>query len=258
MRDWIIFRKNTMGGTFKRKLMKDYVFGDRFELVWNLFVDNLLYVGVALAAVGALVLLARRPKVGTGLMLCALGNAWWFFNYRVPDLDVFYLPSIAVACLCIGFAADGVGDLLANLRPRLGAVRWLALALPAYLVARNYETVDLSDATEAAVWGEKACKSAVPESKVLLYSSPEEWRYYSVFIYVQLGLEQCADVEIWKKASQKEVRKALDGGDTIYLFTYMERFETSYELVDNGGLVQLKRHRPRHRKAKHRKKTKKK
>jgi hypothetical protein len=253
LRDWVIFRKNAMGGTFKRKFLAEYDFSDRLDLVVQVFVDNLSYVGIGLAVVGASYVLRRRPKLGFGLLLCAVGNSWWFFNYRVPDLEVFYLPSLAVACVCAGFGAEALGELLGRMDPRLRLLSWAALGLPLLLLTRNYARVDLSDYTEAAEWGERACKSAVPGSKVVLYSSPEEWRLYSVFIYVQRGLEQCEDVEIWKKPSHKDIREALDHDETVYLFLRMKKMETSYELTDTGGLVLLQRRDAKHRQHRNRK-----
>jgi hypothetical protein len=239
MRELVIFRKNTMGGTFKRKFLQNYDFGDRLELVAGFFVDNLLFVGLALAAIGAGLLLTRRPKLGVGLLLCAAGNAWWFFNYLVPDLDVFYLPTLAVACICAGFGAQAVGELLARLHPRLRLLSWATLGLPLFLVARNYPRVDLSDTVEAAQWGERACRGIAEDARILLYSSPNEWRYYSVFLYVQDALQQCTDVEIWRKPRVAQIRYALARGEPIYMFHRVGRISSKFEVVDDDGLLRL-------------------
>jgi hypothetical protein len=239
-REWTIFRKNAMGGTFKRKFLHDYDLGERLELVAGIFVDNLLLVGIALAAIGAGVLLARRPKLGVGLLLCALGNAWWFFNYLVPDLDVFYLPTLALACIWAGFGAEAVAELLARrLHAHLRLLSWAALALPAFLVARNYARVDLSDETEAAEWGERACRGVASGARILLYSSPPEWRYYSVFLYVQDGLQQCRDVEIWRKPKVAQIRRALVRGEPIYMFHRVGPISSHFEVENDGGLLRL-------------------
>ena len=239
--EWTIFRKNSMGGTFRRKFQPDYDFGERFDLVAQLFLDNLLAIGLALALVGVLVLLPRRPALGVGLVLCALGNSWWFFNYLVPDLDVFFLPSMAVACICAGFGAEGVGHLLARFDPRLRFASWAALALPLFLVVRNYERVDLSGYTEAAEWGERACRTVASNARVLLYSSPQEWRYYSVFLYVQEALGQCRDVTIWRKPKPHQIQQALARGEPVYTFHSVKSVEDRFELVDDGGLLLIRR-----------------
>ncbi len=243
LREWIIFRKNFMGGTFKRKFLRDYAFGDRFELVAEFVVDNLLPLGIALALVGALVLLVRRPTLGIGLLLGALGNAWWFFNYLVPDLEVFYLPALAVACICVGFGAQGIADLLARRHARLRVLAWTALGLPLFLVVRNHARVDLSEATQAAKWGQRACSNVAPKARVLLYSSPEEWRYYSVFLYVQQALQQCEDVEIWRKPKVAQIQRALARGEPVYMFHRVGEISDNFEIVDDGGLLLLRRRR---------------
>lgn len=240
--EWTVFRKNATGGSFKRKFLKDYDFDKRFDLVWEIWVDNLLTVGVALALLGLVVLIARRPKTGTGVLLAAGGNLWWFFNYRVPDLDVFFLPAIAIGCVGVGLAADALAQPLRRVHPRLEHARWLLLALPLSLVSKNYDTVDLSKTTEASEYGNAACDAVTGNARVINYSSPTEWRYYSVFIYMQATALRCADATVWKKPRSAAVDRALRRGETIYTFRPVGSLRGRFKLTEAGPLWRVERH----------------
>ncbi|MBV1860532.1 MAG: DUF2723 domain-containing protein [Nannocystaceae bacterium] len=241
-RDWTIFAKNSTGGAFKRKFLKDYDFGKRLDLLWDIWVDNLLVVGVVLAVVGLAVLVARKPKTGVGVVLAAAGNLWWFFNYRVPDLDVFFLPAIALGCVGVGLAADTVSEPLRRFRARLHNARWLLLALPLSLIPKNYESVDLSEATGASVYGNDACDVVQGDAQVINYSSPTEWRYYSVFIYMQATAQRCATAKVWRKPRTAAVDRVLRAGGTVYTFRPVRALKARFKVTEAGPLwrVQLR------------------
>ncbi len=235
-REWTIFRKNSMGGAFKRKFLQDYDFGDRFDLVSEIFVDNLQVAGLVLAATGLVWLLARRPKTGTGVVFAGAGNSWWFFNYNVPDLDVFFLPCLAVCCVGVGLSVDALTMPLKRVRPWLPHAGWLFLLVPGYLAQRNYDTVDLSGETEAAEYGKAACDAVQGKARLINYSSPTEWRYYSVFIYMQATQERCAQAEIWKKPRIASVDKAIRRGEAIYTFRPVGPLRARFKVTEAGPL----------------------
>lgn len=238
-REWTVFRKNSTGGAFKRKFLRDYDFSDRFDLVSDLVVDNLLAVGIILAILGLVMLVARKPKTGIGVVLAGAGNAWWFFNYNVPDLDVFYLPSLAIGCVGVGLAADELSMPLAGKKPALANLGWALLLLPAALVARNYQSVDLSQATEAAAYGEAACDVVQGPAKIINYSSPTEWRYYSVFIYMQATQARCAQATIWKKPRAEAVKRALAGGEAVFAFRPVKSLASRFQVTEAGPLWRI-------------------
>jgi len=246
-REWTVFRKNSTGGAFKRKFLRDYDFSERFELVADIVVDNLLGIGILLAVVGLAFLVARRPKTGTGVVLAGAGNAWWFFNYNVPDLDVFYLPAIAIACVGVGWSVDEMSLPLQRFKPSMKHAGWILLVLPAYLVHRNYETVDLSDATEAAAYGEAACDVVQGPARVINYSSPVEWRYYSVFIYMQATQERCAEATIWKKPRVHSVERALQRGEAVFSFRPVGSLKSRFKVSKAGPLWRIESRHPRRR-----------
>ena len=51
-----------------------------------------------------------------GLGLAVAGNVAFFFRYRVDDLEVFLLPSVALLCACAGVAAQALADVIAEVR----------------------------------------------------------------------------------------------------------------------------------------------
>ncbi|MCR9163104.1 MAG: protein O-mannosyl-transferase family [Nannocystaceae bacterium] len=251
-REWTIFRKNSTGGAFKRKFLREYDLGKRSELVWDLVVDNLLVVGVALAVLGLVALVVRKPKTGAGVVLAGAGNAWWFFNYEVPDLDVFYLPSLAVGCVGVGLAVEELSSRLGRLRPQLAHAGWVLLALPLFLVSRNYGTVDLSAATEAAEYGEAACDAVQGPARIINYSSPVEWRYYSVFIYMQATQSRCAEATIWKKPRARPIDRAVKSGEAIFAFRPVKGLQARYTVTEAGPLWRIEpKTRRRHSRADH-------
>ncbi len=239
LEEWVIFRKNATGGAFKRKFLKDYDLVDRLEFVGDIYVDNLLVVGLVLAAVGLVWLVSQRPRHGVGLLLLGAGNLWWFFNYKVPDLDVFLLPGMVVLSLGVGLAADALTHRLQRRHRAAGHLGWALLVLPATLIRSNYEAVDLSGATEAAEYGRAACAAVPADARVVTFSSPVEWRFYSVFIYQQEALGRCVDVGIWKKPKIDSLHRALRRRQRIFTFRDLKILRSNFELVPKGPLWEL-------------------
>ena len=120
-------------------------------LLWEwVFVADLTWAGLALAAIGALWLLRRRP--GDALLMASGGAAVTLFalGYAVPDVPVFVIP--ALLCLWL-FAAVG-GEQACRLAARrlpapaaavaAGSIGLAALALPAWLAWQHAARVDRS------------------------------------------------------------------------------------------------------------------
>jgi hypothetical protein len=237
--EWIGFRKNATGGAFKRKFLIDYDWNERFQMTADIAFDNLHVVGFALAVVGCTMLVRRRPVLAIGLLLGALGNVYWFFNYAVPDLDVFYLPALAIASLGVGAGVEQLGALAQRLRPGLSRGRVLGLVFPAYLLAHNFDQVDLSGKTEAAVYGQAACRSTPPGAAIMMDSRPPEWRLYSVYLYVQQALGECEDIEILKRPKIGEVRRRLARRQPVFAFLPPPRMEGKFAIEETGVLYRL-------------------
>ncbi|HFE44299.1 MAG TPA: DUF2723 domain-containing protein [Nannocystis exedens] len=240
-REWVIFLKNFTGGTFKRRFLREYDLRERALLVGNILVDNLQIVGLILCVLGLLFLLKKRPRSGIALLLGAAGNLYWFFNYRVPDLDVFFLPAIAAMCICVGIAADELGDLLGRRHKYAPAIGLLALALPLASINRNYGRVDLSQATQAAAYGESVCETTEQNGIIAHYSSPKEWRFYSVLLYQQEALHRRPDIELWRKPKPNELIAKVKSGAPVYMFDDPpRRLRFRLEGIPEGRLMRLR------------------
>jgi hypothetical protein len=239
-RDWVIFSKNVSGGTFKRKFLDEYDLSERVKLVFDVFVDNLHFAGLALAAVGFAALLRNRPRAAIGLVMGAVGNVYWFFNYNVPDLDVFFLPAVAIACIWLAFGIDGAGEVLGRVRPALRRAAWVGLSLPAWFVYQNFTKVDLSRATEAQQYAEQVCETSEEPGRIALYSSPKEWRYYSVFLYARQALGLCDSFEIWRKPGLRHIADAVKRGRAVYTFVPLQRLKKHFVVEQDGRLFRLR------------------
>ncbi|MEJ2733791.1 MAG: DUF2723 domain-containing protein [Anaerolineae bacterium] len=119
------------------------------DLFWQQFGP----VGMALALVGILGLL-RRPKALVLTGLAFLTYVAFATAYRVPDVEVFFIPAFLITSVWIGVGLDYAADLLRLRGPSLALRRLLAIGLVAVFVAaglqslviavRTYPDVDLS------------------------------------------------------------------------------------------------------------------
>jgi hypothetical protein len=110
-------------------------------------------VGLALAVVG-LIGLVRQPKALALTGLAFLTYVLFAVAYRVPDVEVFFIPAILLVAIWIGVGLDYDADLV-RIRGRSLAVRRLlavcgvllflaAIAQPLLVAGRNYPDLDLS------------------------------------------------------------------------------------------------------------------
>ena len=195
-REWINIAKNIGGGTFRLKYLDDYDLAERVGLVLDTATTNVTYAGLVLAAIGLGALVWKRPRDAIALVMIVVGNVYWFFNYNVPDIEVFYLPSVAVMLILFAAGVDLLAGTLARRHRAFGYTGWLALALPAYFGVTNWNNVDLSDETEARTYAEQSCTTLPRGAHIVMYSHPEEWRYFAVFNYTQKALGQCTDIKV--------------------------------------------------------------
>lgn len=223
--EWRKFYLNATGGTFRRKFHEANVW-DRTGEMLDIFVDNVHWVGLGLMLAGVVALMIRQRRWAVAFVLGLLGNVGTFFNYHVPDLDVFVLPSIALVCLLVGAGAEAVGQWLGRVRPGLASVGWAVVALPIVAAVHNYPKVDLSERTEGARYAADVCNSMPPNAVIISYSSPLEWRHYAVFLYVQKALERCVHTPVLIKPSVVKVRALLSRpGTKVYAFVRPQRPE---------------------------------
>ncbi len=239
LREWIGFFKNATGGRFKGKLMKRYDPIERAELVLGIVVDNLQWIGLALAVVGLVALCFRRPRFGVALLLGAIGNVWWFFNYNVPDLDVFLIPTLAIAALLLGAGVEAVVGLAARGWAKASRAAVLGLAFPLWLLVQHYAALDMSRATTAREYGELACDQLSPGSTLIHYSRAAEWERYAVILYMQKARGRCEGVTIVKRPRQVFLKQKVEGGRPVYGF--LHRRLTGFEFRPEGVLFRIRR-----------------
>lgn len=221
---WERFAWMVTGGNYKGWWLSDFAWLARARAIGGVLYEQLLVVGLVLAALGLARLASRRPLAGLALGLAALGNLAFFFRYRVHDVEVFFLPTVAVLCLLVGLGVQAVGEALAH---RLaGGRRWLAPAatlalalLPVSLAAANYRAVDLSAYTAARDYGERLCRELPRGAIILNFTTPPEWKNDAVFThYFQKVRGQRRDVRVLSRPSPPRVRRWLERGVPVYLF----------------------------------------
>ncbi len=204
--------------TFQSFFLEEYKLLPRLHKLWLILVDELSLVGLVLVLIGAVWLLRKRPHQAIALLLCGAGNLYWFFNYEVHDPEVFFLPAIAIGAIFIGAAAQATMQLLARAHRWAPAAGLCFFALPLYSGAQNYEKVDLSREYEAAFYGDAVCASIEDGAVLVHYSTPREWRRYSVFLYQQLALHKCGNAMIWGHAPPEQLTEMVRSGTPVYLF----------------------------------------
>lgn len=225
----------------------------RAALIARLFHDQLLVVGIALAAAGAWAWARSHTVLLAALVAMAAGNLYSFFDYRVHDIEVFFLPSIAIACWLVGLGADraqaGVarwaGD---GRRPQLARLAGVALALfPAFLIAANFRAVDMSGYRDAQAFGEELIRSLPQGAVIINFTSPPEWKADAVFgCYYQKARGARPDVRVITPApSPGVVIELLGRGVPVYLYHPVSLMVERFEVVPDGRLYRVIRSRSR-------------
>jgi hypothetical protein len=234
---WHRFVADVQGGVFRR-YFKPMPVGPRLAQLWGIGLDNLGWLGAAAAGAGAVVAVRQAPRVAAALLLGAIGNVAFFFNYDVPDLDVFVLPAVVSATLLAGWALHGA----------LQASAWLGrLAVALLVVGTLYESlstfvvVDRSLDRTAAEYGHEACESLPEDALLVMTSRPDEWRLYSVLLYMHESEEACHDVEFWGMATVPMIEDALRCGRSVYAYVPDPRFAGAFQLRPQGPMYRVMR-----------------
>ena len=99
---------------------------------WANLAIELSWVVIALSILGAIALLVRRWRVGIFLLTALVLQLFYFFNYEIWDLYVFYIPSYVLLALLavagMGAAAD-LGTFVLRGRGNPTQIRWRNLGL---------------------------------------------------------------------------------------------------------------------------------
>lgn len=201
--------------------------------------------GLALGLAGLVAALLRRPLFGLALGLAAAGNLWFFWNYRVHDIEVFFLPAVAIACVLAGYACERGAQLI---EARLESRAWITPALAALFalwplapLRRTYAEVDMSEAVEARAYAERVIHELPPNALFIKYNHPEEWKSYAVLLYVQEALGERRDVRVDTYPDLERLDETLAEGRPVFAFANVRRVRKRVDLREQGGWVEVVR-----------------
>ncbi len=205
-------------------------------------------VGLALALVGLIGLL-RRPK---DLALSGLAFAAYVafaVAYRVPDVEVFFIPAFLITSLWIGVGLDEAADLL-RLRGRSLAVRRLlavcgvllvlaALIQPIAIGVRTYPDVDLSRQWIVHDYGLYVLGQPLPVNSTIvgLLGEVTLLRYFQETVGLRPDVETiAADDEAGRRDA---VDTALARGRTVLVTRPLPGLPDDYALGAVIGLIDV-------------------
>lgn len=193
------------------------------ELFWQQFGP----VGLALALLGLSGLL-RQPKALLLTGLAFTGYVAFAVIYRVPDVEVFFIPAFLLTAIWIAVGLDHAADLLRVRGQSLGLRRLLAfcslllvaLAVfqPPAIALRHYPDLDLSRRWIVHDYGEHLLQQDLPYGYSTIIGLGGEM---TLVRYFQETTGRRTDVEtIWadeEPARREAVEAALARGRAVYL-----------------------------------------
>jgi len=225
-----------------------------FELFWQQFGP----VGLALALLGVLGLLRRPRSRSARLKLQAL-TALAFLTfvafavlYRVPDVEVFFIPAFVLVAVWAGVGLDYAADLLRPRGPSLAIRRLLAasalvlflaaIAQPLALAARNYPDLDLSQRWIVHDYGQYLLQEPLPPDSTIVGILGEMTllRYFQDTEGLRPDLQTvAADDEALRR---QEVEAALAGDGAVFITRPLPGLPESYALDAVTGLIDVGGH----------------
>jgi hypothetical protein len=227
------------GGSFQAWFFDAPVVSRGVEIA-RVVAGELTAPGLALALLGVLHLRRTCPIAALALPLIAAGNIGYFFHYLQIVSPEFFLPAIAALALLAGMGVDGLARALGDRRPSRALVAVLALALPLWLLVRNYAAVDRSADTVALEYAEHLIEEIPHGAVIISYMSDEEWRYHTVFRdYVQGVLGERRDVLLWPMLDYQPLVEATRAERPIYLYYPVPGVEERFVLRKEGHLYRV-------------------
>jgi hypothetical protein len=236
---WDTFLWVIRGGTYRNWFMLPQGVIARALRILNILGQQLTPVGVPLGLLGLHGIALRRGWLtATAWALAVLGNIYFFFDYNVFDLEVFFLPTVYLLAIAAAIALDEIIAILKRRWPGLRATELCALLLALELGwgVSHWRAMDRSEQVEANRWG-SALVSNLPASAVLLhYTTPPEWKYDCVFEwYFQLLKGARPDVHVLVLPSEQTVRALVRTG--VPVFTYAKLPHTDAMILEGADAV---------------------
>ena len=226
------------------------------ELFWQQFGP----VGLALALLGVLGLL-RHPRARSAslrtqaLALTALAFLTFVafgVVYRVPDVEVFFIPAFVIVAVWIGAGLDYAASLLRPRGPSLalrrllaasGVVLFLAAIIqPLSIAARNYPDLDLSQRWIVHDYGQYLLQEPLPSESTIIGILGEMTllRYFQDTAGIRPDLETiAADDETLRR---ERVDAALADGRAVFITRPLPGLAEAYALDAVTGLIDVGGH----------------
>jgi len=248
------------GGAYKSWFLVNYDRTGRAFRVLGLLAEQLSDLGFVLGVVGVLWLLVTRRMLGLALLLGIAGNLWFFFAYDVHDVEVFFLPSVALLSLGIGPLLTAASELLSGkalLRGLSHVTLGICLAYGVLRASLVLPTVDRSQDRSAEQYGEAVVAALPTGALVLSCALPEEWKYHAVFAYYfQKVLGRRPDVAMVTMPA--DVLEGLAAGRyaagsepaiiaqlrttarPLYMYTRVAPLEPLFDFTPEGPLLRLR------------------
>ena len=234
------------GGAYRHWFAPNSSFLERGAAIGGFFHGQLTWVGIGLAIAGVAWLFRRNREACLALVLMAVGNVAFFFNYQAHDVEVFLLQTTMVLCCFVGAGAQGIANAIAKaVTPErtARAERFAAgvlMLFPLQLAYANYPAVDMSafDETEPFI---RAAVDSLPNNAVILnFSTPAEWKRYAVFgMYAQLVLGERPDVTHIMAPDLRKLARTFDREAPMYLYAPIEMMAYFFETEPEGPLVRV-------------------
>jgi hypothetical protein len=232
------------GGNY-RFWFEDHALWPRALHVLRLLSTETSWLGAVLAALGVIALARRDRWRACALLSGVAGNVAVFFRYRVDDLEVFLLPSVALLCLCAGAGLQAIAD---RVVVAVGPSRARASVAPALVacglalsrVWSGFAAHDLSAFSAAQDYGERLAVQLPYKAVILNYTTPEEWKFDAVFgMYFQHVLERRRDVVVVSHADRPILNRLIAEQRPTYLYAPVAHVAREYVLAAEGDLYRL-------------------
>jgi hypothetical protein len=218
---------------------------ERWRILSRLIVGQYGWPGVALGALGLIVMLRRRWQAALVTGTAFVAYAFYGLNYLVPDISVFMIPLFLIQALWAGYAVSEAVRWLAEAVPvRLGeeacsAVLVAFSLLPLSAVWTTAPAFDWRDEQALERWGRYVLSLPLAPDSVILADSekiaPLE------YLHRIEGLRP--DVAMIVAGTEQEyfdlLYAHLGAGQTVYLARFLPGLEGPFFLRSMGPLIEV-------------------
>jgi hypothetical protein len=208
-------------------------------------------VGLALSLAG-LIALTRRPKVLALTGVAFATHMAFAVSYRVPDVEVFFIPAFLLVAVWIGVGLDHAASLL---RPRgsslalrrvlaaCGLLLFVAATLqPVVVAARQYPDLDLSQQWTVHDYGLYVLDQPLPANSTVigLLGEMTLLRYFQETVGRRTNVETvAADLEADRRDA---VEAALAQGRSVFVTRPLPGLAGGHSLSAVTGLLDVAGH----------------